>query len=103
MNAVFTPLGLVFGLLAGQVSKEMWGLVDDEEAPRPSTLRSRWSNFSWRSSSRGRSRASSAVLVDLTPRVGDPDRRLARRGTSGARVTPAREIGADDLIERKSQ
>jgi hypothetical protein len=39
MNAVFTPLGLVFGLLAGQVSKKtfdwVWGLVDDEEAPRP--------------------------------------------------------------------
>jgi hypothetical protein len=39
MNAVFTPLGLVFGLLAGQVSKKIfdwvWGLVDDEEAPRP--------------------------------------------------------------------
>jgi hypothetical protein len=39
MNAVFTPLGLVLGLLAGQVSKKIfdwvWGLVDDEEAPRP--------------------------------------------------------------------
>jgi Protein of unknown function (DUF4235) len=39
MNAVFTPLGLVFGLLAGQVSKKLfdvvWGAVDDEEAPRP--------------------------------------------------------------------
>lgn len=39
MNAVFTPIGLIFGLLAGQVSKKIfdkvWGLVDDEEAPRP--------------------------------------------------------------------
>jgi hypothetical protein len=39
MNAVFTPIGLVFGLLAGQVSKKIfdkvWGLVDEEEAPRP--------------------------------------------------------------------
>jgi Protein of unknown function (DUF4235) len=39
MNAVFTPLGLVLGLLAGQVSKKIfdwvWGLVDEEEAPRP--------------------------------------------------------------------
>lgn len=39
MNAVFTPLGLVLGLLAGQVSKKIfdkiWGLVDDQEAPRP--------------------------------------------------------------------
>jgi hypothetical protein len=39
MNAVFTPIGLVLGLAAGQVSKKIfdavWGLVDDEDAPRP--------------------------------------------------------------------
>jgi hypothetical protein len=39
MNAVFTPIGLVLGLLAGQVSKKIfdkvWSLVDEEEAPRP--------------------------------------------------------------------
>ena len=39
MNAVFTPIGLAFGLLAGQVSKKIfdkvWGLIRDEEAPRP--------------------------------------------------------------------
>jgi Protein of unknown function (DUF4235) len=39
MSAVFTPLGLVFGVLAGQVSEKLfdvvWGAVDDEEAPRP--------------------------------------------------------------------
>jgi hypothetical protein len=39
MNAVFTPIGLVLGLAAGQVSKKIfdfvWGLVDEEEAPRP--------------------------------------------------------------------
>jgi hypothetical protein len=39
MNAVFTPIGLILGLAAGQLSKKIfdlvWGLVDDEEAPRP--------------------------------------------------------------------
>jgi hypothetical protein len=39
MSAVFTPLGLVFGLLGGQLAKKLfdivWGAVDDEEAPRP--------------------------------------------------------------------
>ena len=39
MNAVFTPIGLIVGLAAGQLSKKLfdfvWGLVDDEEAPRP--------------------------------------------------------------------
>jgi hypothetical protein len=36
---VFTPIGLVLGIAAGQVSKKIfdfiWGLIDDEEAPRP--------------------------------------------------------------------
>jgi hypothetical protein len=39
VNAVFTPLGIVLGLAGGQLSKKIfdfiWGLVDDEEAPRP--------------------------------------------------------------------
>jgi hypothetical protein len=39
MNAIFTPIGLALGLAAGQLSKKIfdlvWGLVDDEEAPRP--------------------------------------------------------------------
>jgi hypothetical protein len=39
MNAVFTPLGLILGLAGGQLAKKIfdfvWGLVDDEEAPRP--------------------------------------------------------------------
>src|SRR5204862_6484115 len=39
VNAVFTPLGIVLGLGAAQVSRKIfdkvWGLIDDEEAPRP--------------------------------------------------------------------
>jgi Protein of unknown function (DUF4235) len=39
VKAVFTPIGLLLGIAAGQVSKKIfdfvWGLVDDEEAPRP--------------------------------------------------------------------
>jgi hypothetical protein len=39
VSAVFTPLGLIFGLLGGQLAKKVfdfvWGLIDDEEAPRP--------------------------------------------------------------------
>jgi Protein of unknown function (DUF4235) len=39
MNAIFTPIGLALGLAAGQLAKKIfdfvWGLVDDEEAPRP--------------------------------------------------------------------
>jgi hypothetical protein len=39
MKIAFMPVGIVIGLLAGQISKKIfdfvWGLVDDEEAPRP--------------------------------------------------------------------
>ena len=39
MNKVFTPIGLIIGLAAGQLSKKIfdkvWGLARDEEAPRP--------------------------------------------------------------------
>jgi Protein of unknown function (DUF4235) len=39
VKAVFTPLGLIIGLAAGQVAKKIfdavWSLFDDEEAPRP--------------------------------------------------------------------
>jgi len=39
VNAIFTPIGIVAGLAAGQLSKKIfdffWGLFDDEEAPRP--------------------------------------------------------------------
>ena len=39
MKIAFTPIGIVVGLLAGQISKKIfdfvWGLIDDEEAPHP--------------------------------------------------------------------
>jgi Protein of unknown function (DUF4235) len=39
VKAIFTPLGLILGLAGGQLAKTIfdfvWGLVDDEEAPRP--------------------------------------------------------------------
>jgi hypothetical protein len=39
VSKLFTPIGLAVGLAAGQVAKKIfdkvWGLVRDEEAPRP--------------------------------------------------------------------
>jgi len=39
MKLVFTPISIVLGLAAGQLSKKLfdfaWGAVKDEEAPRP--------------------------------------------------------------------
>jgi Protein of unknown function (DUF4235) len=39
VKALFLPLSIIVGLLAGQVSKKLfdfvWGALKDEEAPRP--------------------------------------------------------------------
>lgn len=39
MSKLFTPIGVVVGLVAGQISKKIfdkvWSLIKDEEAPRP--------------------------------------------------------------------
>ena len=39
MKLAFTPVGIVAGLLAGQIARKafdvIWGVIDDEEAPRP--------------------------------------------------------------------
>lgn len=39
MNALFTPISVILGLLAGQLSKRLfifvWGKARDEEAPKP--------------------------------------------------------------------
>ncbi len=46
MKFVFTPISLLLGLAAGLVGKkifeQLWGLVDDEEPPRPEHR-----EFSW--------------------------------------------------------
>ena len=39
MKLAFTPVSIILALAAGQLSKKVfdlvWGLIDDEEAPRP--------------------------------------------------------------------
>jgi hypothetical protein len=46
MKLVFTPISLVAGLLAGiagkKVFERLWGLVDDEEPPRPEHRQFSW-------------------------------------------------------------
>jgi hypothetical protein len=46
MKFVFTPVSLILGLIAGLVGKkifeQLWGLVDEEEPPRPEHR-----EFSW--------------------------------------------------------
>jgi hypothetical protein len=49
MKVVFTPISLVLGLIAGVVGKKvfekLWGLVDDEEPPRPEHREFAWSKL----------------------------------------------------------
>jgi hypothetical protein len=46
MKLIFAPISIVVGLLAGMVGKkifeQLWGLVDEEEPPRPEHR-----EFSW--------------------------------------------------------
>jgi Protein of unknown function (DUF4235) len=46
MKLIFTPIGIVLGLIAGLVGKkifeQVWGLIDDEEPPKPEHR-----EFSW--------------------------------------------------------
>ena len=46
MKLIYKPFGIILGLLAGQVSKKLfttvWGVIDDEEPPRPLTRQTSW-------------------------------------------------------------
>jgi uncharacterized protein DUF4235 len=46
MKLFYKPFGIVFGILAGLVSKKLfeavWGLFDKEEPPKPTTLQTTW-------------------------------------------------------------
>jgi hypothetical protein len=46
MKIVFTPVSIVAGLLAGiagkKVFEKLWGLIDDEEPPRPEHRQFSW-------------------------------------------------------------
>jgi hypothetical protein len=46
MKVIFTPISIVIGLLAGiagkKIFEQVWGLVDEEEPPRPEHR-----EFSW--------------------------------------------------------
>lgn len=46
MKLIYKPFGIFFGLLAGFLSKKLfdvvWGLFDEEEPPKPTTLETSW-------------------------------------------------------------
>ncbi len=46
MKLLYKPIGLLFGLIAGLVSRQlfrtMWDLVDKEEPPKPTTEQASW-------------------------------------------------------------
>jgi hypothetical protein len=46
MKLLYKPVGLVLGLLAGFLSQKLfnvvWGLFDEEEPPKPTTLEANW-------------------------------------------------------------
>ena len=46
MKLLYKPFGIIFGILAGIVSKKVleavWGVFDKEEPPKPTTLQTTW-------------------------------------------------------------
>jgi len=46
MTLLYKPFGIVFGILAGFVSKKIfeaiWGIFDNEEPPKPTTQQTTW-------------------------------------------------------------
>jgi Protein of unknown function (DUF4235) len=46
MKLIYKPFGIVFGILAGLLSKKLfeavWGVFDKEEPPKPTTLQTSW-------------------------------------------------------------
>jgi hypothetical protein len=46
MGVIYKPFGLIIGVLAGFVSKQLfnaiWSRLDDEEAPKPTTHQANW-------------------------------------------------------------
>jgi hypothetical protein len=46
MKLFYKPFGIIFGILAGLVSKKIfeavWGIFDKKEPPKPTTLQTTW-------------------------------------------------------------
>ena len=46
MKFIYKPFGIIFGILAGILSKKVfeavWGIFDKEEPPKPTTLQTTW-------------------------------------------------------------
>ncbi|HEU4975008.1 MAG TPA: DUF4235 domain-containing protein [Baekduia sp.] len=46
MKLVYKPFGIILGILAGLVSKKLfevvWGIIDEEEPPKPTTQEADW-------------------------------------------------------------
>ena len=46
MKLIYKPLAIILGLVSSQVAKKLatklWAVVDDEEAPKPTTRQATW-------------------------------------------------------------
>jgi hypothetical protein len=46
MTLIYKPIAIVLGLIAGFISRkifdQVWGLIDDEEPPKPNTQLATW-------------------------------------------------------------
>jgi hypothetical protein len=74
MKILFAPVGIISGLIAGQIGKkifdQVWGVIDDYEPPKPKTRDSTWLKVILAAAVQGAIFKGTRAAVDRTTRKG---------------------------------
>jgi hypothetical protein len=74
MKILFAPVGIISGLIAGQIGKkifdQIWGVLDDYEPPKPKTRDSTWVKVILAAAVQGAIFKATRAAVDRTTRKG---------------------------------
>jgi Protein of unknown function (DUF4235) len=74
MKLIYKPIGIVLGLVAGAAGRaifaKVWGLVDDEEPPEPTTELSSWPKVLLAAALQGLIFRTTRVAVDRAGAIG---------------------------------
>ena len=74
MKVLFAPVGIISGLIAGQIGKkifdQVWGVLDDYEPPKPKTRDSSWTKVLLAAAVQGAIFKVTRAVVDRNMRQG---------------------------------
>jgi hypothetical protein len=74
MKLIYKPIGLLLGLLAGALGRlvfgKVWGLIEDEEPPEPTTERATWPKVLLAAALQGVIFRTTKVAVDRAGAIG---------------------------------